>query len=193
MLALLTSLSVSSIKVSADKFPFFTYNIKMRKNIIYRTALIAVLTALACVLRLWLVALPNVKPITAMFLAFALVLGLTDSLWIMALTMLATGLILGFSPLVAGQIIVYALIIMLFKSLAQLTTNLGILSLLTALSALLYGCLISVFSGLLYGFGPGGFLAYWLAGLPFDLAHALSTFIFFPIVMLILKQIKTRH
>ena len=163
----------------------------MRKKLVYRLAIIAILAALSSALRIWMAAFPNIKPITAMFFAFAIVLGLSDSLWIMALTMLATGLLLGFSPLVLGQIIVYAIIIVIFKGLSVLTNNIWFLSALTALLAMIFGVLISFISGMIYGFGAGGFVGYWLAGLSFDLAHAISTFIFFPFVMLILRRIKT--
>ena len=162
----------------------------MRKKLIYHLSLIAILAALSSVLRIWLVALPNIKPITAMFFAFILFLGLSDSLWIMSITMLTTGLLLGFSPLVFGQIFVYALLMIIFKLLSKIIKNIWTLSILTGSLALLYGFLISLCSGILYGFGPAGFIGYWLAGLPFDLAHAVSTFLFFPIVLLIFKRIK---
>lgn len=126
-----------------------------------------------------------------MFFVFSMTLGLTDSLVIMTITMIATGLLLGFSPIIIGQVIAYMVIISLFKVLSLLIKNIWLQALLSAMLAIVFGVLMSLFSGLLYGFGAGGFVAYWLAGLPFDLAHAISTFIFFPIVMLILRRIKT--
>ncbi|MFC4651803.1 ECF transporter S component [Lactococcus nasutitermitis] len=163
----------------------------MKKVIIQRLARLAILTALCCVLRIWMAALPNIKPITALFFVFALYFGLADSLVIMALTMTVTGILLGFSPIILGQIIVYGLIILLFKFLTELSKNNLILSIFSGLLALLYGALIDIFSGILFGFGTGGFIGYWLAGLPFDLAHAVSTFLFFPLIIFIFKRIKT--
>lgn len=162
----------------------------MKNKLIHRITLIAILSALSSVLRIWLVAFPNIKPVTAMFFVFAIFLGLSDSLWIMTITMLATGILLGFSPIVFGQIFVYALLIVIFKLLSKMVQNSWILSILSALFAMIFGFLISLVSGLLYGFGTGGFIGYWLAGLPFDFAHAISTFIFFPVTFYIFKRIK---
>ena len=166
----------------------------MRKTLnprLTRLVRLAMLTALACALRLSLANFPNVKPITALFFVLILFGGLADSLVVMSLTMLATGLLLGFSPIIIGQILVYGLLLILFYFLTKLSKNLGFLTVLTGLAALIYGALLDLFSGFLFGFGAGGFLAYWLAGLPFDLAHALSTVLFFPLMILIFGRIKT--
>ncbi|PCR99804.1 DUF6580 family putative transport protein [Lactococcus fujiensis] len=162
----------------------------MRKKLVYRLALIAILAALSCVLRIAFVDFPNVKPITAMFFAFALWIGLWDSIAIMGLTMLLTGILLGFSPIVFGQIFVYAIIIAFFKAIGKLTKNVFVLSISAGFLAFVFGALIDVLSGLMYGFGTGGYIAYWIAGLPFDTAHAISTLIFYPIVIMILGRIK---
>ncbi len=162
----------------------------MRKKIVYRLALIAILAALSCVLRIAFVDFPNVKPITAMFFAFALWIGLWDSIAIMGLTMLLTGILLGFSPIVFGQIFVYAIIIAFFKAIGKLTKNVFVLSISAGFLAFVFGALIDVLSGLMYGFGTGGYIAYWIAGLPFDTAHAISTLIFYPIVIMILGRVK---
>ena len=154
---------------------------------------LAILTALCCGLRLSLAEFPNVKPITALFFACVLVFGLGDSLIIMIATMLLTGLILGFSPIILGQILVYSILLLIFRSFAKLTRRISILSVLTGLLALLYGAGLDLLSGGLFGFGPGGYLAYWLAGLPFDAAHAISTLLFFPVIMLIFRRILKQH
>ena len=165
----------------------------MRKKLVYRLALIAILAALSCVLRIAFVDFPNVKPITAMFFAFALWIGLWDSIAIMGLTMLLTGILLGFSPIVFGQIFVYAIIIAFFKAIGKLTKNVFVLSISAGFLAFVFGALIDVLSGLMYGFGTGGYIAYWIAGLPFDTAHAISTLIFYPIVIMILGRVKALH
>ncbi|RZI49682.1 hypothetical protein [Lactococcus kimchii] len=122
----------------------------MNNNLIHRLALIAVLAALCSTLRIWFAFLPNVKPITAMFFAFSLFLGLTNSLWIMIITILVTGV---FS----------------------------------------YGICITLFSGIIYGFGTSGFLGYYLSGVPFDFVHALSTFIIFPPLAFFMNRLKIRR
>ncbi|MGM9886258.1 MAG: ECF transporter S component [Lactococcus sp.] len=162
----------------------------MKNKLVSRMTLIALLTALCCVLRVAFVEFPNVKPITALFFAFSIYIGFYDSLAIMSLTMLLTGMLLGFSPIIIGQILVYVVLILIFKGFSKVNASPIFLSIISAILALVFGFLISLFSGLLYGFGSGGFIAYWLAGLPFDAAHALSTLIFYPIVIIILQRTK---
>ncbi|WP_054639495.1 hypothetical protein [Lactococcus fujiensis] len=162
----------------------------MRKKLVYRLALIAILAALSCVLRIAFVDFPNVKPITAMFFCLCLMdwtLGFNCNHgtnyafdWNSA----------GFSPIVFGQIFVYAIIIAFFKAIGKLTKNVFVLSISAGFLAFVFGALIDVLSGLMYGFGTGGYIAYWIAGLPFDTAHAISTLIFYPIVIMILGRIK---
>lgn len=165
----------------------------MNNNLIHRLALIAVLAALCSTLRIWFAFLPNVKPITAMFFAFSLFLGLTNSLWIMIITILVTGVFLGFSPIIFGQIIVYTIIIVVFRLLSRLTTKIWILSLLTVPLVFSYGICITLFSGIIYGFGTSGFLGYYLSGVPFDFVHALSTFIIFPPLAFFMNRLKIRR
>ena len=147
------------------------------------------LAALCCVLRVAFVDFPNIKPITALFFIFSLYLGLADSLIIMALTMLLTGVLLGFSPIILGQILVYALLLLLFWLVGKKVKNVIVLAFLAGSLALIYGALISVISGLIFGFGAGGYLGYWLAGLVFDLAHALSTLLFYPVIVILFRRI----
>ena len=76
-----------------------------------RLTRLAILTALACVLRLTFGAFPNVKPITALFFVLILAYSLADAIVVSSLTMLVTGFLMGFSVIILGQIISYALIL----------------------------------------------------------------------------------
>lgn len=151
-----------------------------------RLTRMAILTALACVLRIALSAFPNVKPITALFFVLVLVFGLADALVVSTLTMLVTGFLMGFSLIILGQIMSYAIILLvgqgLFKLVKPLVWRTGLIFGLT----LVYGVVISIFSAYLFG---SSFWPFWLSGLTFDLAHAVSTAIFFPILLTIFKII----
>ncbi len=61
-----------------------------------RLTRLAILTALACVLRIAFGAFPNVKPITALFFVLILAYGLADAIIVSTLTMIATGFLMGF-------------------------------------------------------------------------------------------------
>jgi hypothetical protein len=155
-----------------------------------RLTRIAILTALACVLRLAMGGFPNVKPITALFFVLLLVFGLVDALLVSTLTMLVTGFLMGFSPIILGQMMSYALILtvgmVLFRLIKHVVLRTGLVFMLT----MSYGFVISIFSASLFG---ASFWPFWLSGLTFDLAHAVSTAIFFPILLTIFKTIMKRE
>lgn len=155
-----------------------------------RIARISILAALAVVLRFAFVAFPNIKPITAIFLVSAVFLGLLDSLLIMTLTMLVTGIYLGFGPVVLWQILSFSLVLCLWDIIVvpmieQKRLALWGQALLAAIVVMVYGFLISLFSAYYFGFSP---LIFWLNGLSFDGLHASSTFIFYPIIYSIFRR-----
>lgn len=151
-----------------------------------RLTRLAILTALACVLRLAFGAFPNVKPITALFFVLILAYGLVDACLVSSLTMIVTGFLMGFSLIILGQIITYVVILtlgaLLFRRIQSMLLRTGLVFLLT----MGYGFIISLFSAALFG---STFWPFWLSGLSFDLAHAVSTAIFFPMLLTIFKTI----
>ena len=147
---------------------------------------LAILTALSCVLRFSMSALPNVKPITALFFVIMLCFGLSDAILVSALTMILTGLLMGFSIIILGQIVSYAIILTIASILCRVFSNIIIRTGLVFLLTMLYGFVISIFSAYLFG---ASFWPFWLGGLTFDLAHAISTSLFFPIIFGIFNRL----
>jgi hypothetical protein len=152
---------------------------------------LAVLIALASVLRLVFNFIPDVTVVTALFFALSLQFGFWEGFVVAAGTMLVTGLLLpGFGPIVFGQILGYGLILSLFCLLALVLPWQMARAVLAALLCFIYGAFTDVFSGWIFGFGKAGFIGYWLAGLPYDSLHALSTLLAFPVILLILTRIE---
>lgn len=126
-----------------------------------RLTRLAILTALACVLRIAFGAFPNVKPITALFFVLVLVYGLADAIIVSSLTMVVTGFLMGFSVIILGQMLSYAVILSLgalvFKGVKPLVFRTVVIFILT----MFYGFIISIFSAQLFGslFGPFGSVA----------------------------------
>lgn len=151
-----------------------------------RLTRLAILTALACVLRITFGAFPNIKPITALFFVLILTYGLADAMIVSSLTMVVTGFLMGFSVIILGQMLSYAVILslgtLIFKGVKPLVFRTVVIFILT----MLYGFIISIFSAQLFG---SPFWPFWLSGLTFDLAHAVSTALFFPILATIFKNI----
>ena len=155
-----------------------------------RMSQIAILAALCIALRLVFAPFPNVKPVTAFFLVSLLYLDFWDSFLIMMLTMLGSSLIFGFSLVVAWQIFGFGVILLLWRFLvlpltASLPHKILIQSVLAGLVTFTYGFWISI--PIAFQFGLNLYL-YWLNGLVFDLLHAISTVLFYPVIYLLLRR-----
>lgn len=156
---------------------------------------VAILSALAIVLRIAFAGLPNIQPITAIFLVCAVFYGFWESFLIMSVTMLVTSFLLGFGPWVLGQIIGFGSILFLWKFIGYpLTKSLRLGSInqiilqavLAGLLSVIYGIVIDTYSALLFA---APLLAYILAGMTFNLMHAVSTVLFYPIILSIFRRL----
>ncbi|EHI74200.1 Substrate-specific component CbrT of predicted cobalamin ECF transporter [Streptococcus criceti] len=156
-----------------------------------RLTRLALLTALCIVLREAFSGLPNVQPITAIFLVVTMMYGVVDGIILSSLTMLLTGFLLGFGEIVFRQVLTFALICLLWFWLGtlfkKLTPNLSLtMQLVTAAGlSILYGVLLDASSAVMFK-TPA--LAYILAGLSFDLVHAASTALFYPLILSIFRR-----
>ena len=157
---------------------------------------IAVFSALCIALRLAFGLFPNIKPITAIFLSYTLFYGLGEGLLVMVMTMLITSSVLGFGPWVLGQFISYAAALCFWFFLyhpalrrikaagkKQLLESLG-----AGLVALIYGIMIDTYSAVLFGSPVWPML---ISGLYFNLAHCLSTVLFYPLITTIFRRFTT--
>ncbi|AUT05628.1 hypothetical protein SPSF3K_00902 [Streptococcus parauberis] len=153
---------------------------------------IALFSALAFVLRMAFSQLPNIQPVTALFLVFAIFFGFYESLLIMVITIFLTSFLLGFGPWVFWQMTIYMILISLWHfiiyPLARKWHKKGLLiqATLAAFLALAYGVMIDSCFAYLYS------MPYWsyvLIGMPFDIAHAVSTFLFYLIIITIFRRL----
>lgn len=165
---------------------------------------IAILSALCVVLRFAFSSLPNVQPITAIFLVSSIILGITDAILMMAITMLVTGFLLGFTPVVFWQIFSFSVILLLWRYLFypvtkwfkfdrmksnQISIELGMQSFFTGVLGFLYGVQIDFVYAFIYKMPLWTYIG---AGFTFNLAHAVSTVIFYPIIYSIMLSLKKR-
>ncbi|MFC3928193.1 ECF transporter S component [Streptococcus caprae] len=159
-----------------------------------RMSRIAMLAALCVASRQAFASLPNIQPITAIFLICAVFLNLTDSILIMAVTMLVSSFLLGFGPWVLWQIVSFAIVLVIWLGLYKLIQvlplakvhQLIIQSIVAALMGIVYGVVIDSIGALLYSMP---WWSYVMAGLSFNLAHALSTLIFYPLLEPIFRRL----
>ncbi len=155
-----------------------------------RMSRIAILAALCIALRLVFASFPNVKPVTAFFFVSLLYLDFWDAFLVMALTMLGSSLLFGFSLVVVWQIISFGILMLVWRYLVwpltkEFSCGIWIQSILAGLVTLTYGFWISI--PIAFQFGANLYL-YWINGLFFDVLHALSTSLFYPIIYLLLRR-----
>jgi hypothetical protein len=131
---------------------------------------LAFYAALGIVLRFLFSSFPNVKPVTAYFLLLVEVLGLPSSLLVMAVTLLLSGLIYGFSVSILFQILGYALSLWIWSRFRH--------PILIAVLPMLYGVFNDVVFASLYQMP---LMASLVGGLWFNILHAVSTVVFYPI------------
>ncbi|HER2351022.1 TPA: ECF transporter S component [Streptococcus pyogenes] len=153
---------------------------------------IAIMSALCVVLRMVFSSLPNVQPVTAFLLSYLLYFGLAEAVLVMMLCLFLSAFLLGFGPWVFWQVTCFVLVLLLWRfvlyPLSQQLPKyqLGCQAFLVALCGLLYGVLIDTCFAYLYSMP---WWSYVLAGMPFNIAHALSTLVFFPVVMMLFRRL----
>jgi hypothetical protein len=157
------------------------------------------LMAAACVVgRTMFQFIPNVQPMTDIFLIITISHGFSSGLVVCLLSILATNLYMGMGIWTIPQLISYAVIIIIVGLLAKLPLFKKSIWLQTsyAFSAgMIYGLVVSL--GIYKILNLPQFLPYYLSGIPFDLAHSLGNVAFYlilaPIFMRILPKLKNRQ
>lgn len=153
-------------------------------------ALLAILTALCYVGRLVFQFLPNVQPMTAILLILTLHLGMVDGLLVASLSLFLSNLMLGMGPWTFTQLLSFAILIFLTGFMMRPLYGRApkwLFVLFAFAMGILYGFVISFLSVQIYG--VANFWAYYLYGLPFDLAHAGGTAVFYLLLEPILAPV----
>lgn len=149
---------------------------------------LGLLVAACVVLRTAFQAIPNVQPISAIFLILVSILGVPSALLVASMTMIVTGIYMGFGYWVAFQCLAYFLVLVGMKLLAK--QKLLIRAAYALFSGFLYGLIMSICYNLLFGIGHFG--AYYLSGLFFDALHGISNMVFYillyPILVRLFKE-----
>ncbi|MDR1521871.1 MAG: hypothetical protein LBS28_03325 [Streptococcaceae bacterium] len=142
---------------------------------------IAMMTAVSVVLRQFFLWIPNVQPITALFFVLTIYWKLKDTLLVMALSLLITGMLDGFGIWVGAQIIVYALLIVCWSSIYKKITNFFVQLIIVGVLSFFYGFGINFLTAPL--FKAKNFWAFCLSGMSFDLMHAVATIMSYPLIL----------
>ena len=143
-------------------------------------AYLGLLVAAAVVGRSLFQPLPNVQPMTVIFLLVTIHLGLRRGLIVCLLSMLITNFYMGMGIWTIAQLVSYAIIILGMYLLSKSKLFMKRLLLQVSYSVFAgfaYGFVISWISVKLYGFPS--FWVYYFQGLSFDALHAIGNGIFY--------------
>jgi energy-coupling factor transport system substrate-specific component len=145
-------------------------------------AVVAVMSALAALGRDAFVALPDVKPITAMTFVVGYALGPLPGFTVGALGMLVSNFVLGQGPYTPWQMAAWGLVGLAGAAFAQLTRRRAgrvALALACALAAFCAGEIMDLYTWTLGAVHtPAAFLAFAGQGLPYDVTGVVASFLF---------------
>ncbi|MEH7380834.1 ECF transporter S component [Bacillus sp. JJ1533] len=150
-----------------------------------KLTLLSMLIALSVVGRIVFTFIPNVQPTTAIIIITSLFLGPVYGVVVAVFSSVLSNLVMGMGLWTIGQIFAWGIIGLISGLLQKYRERIPVV--------LLAG--YAVFCGFLYGFVismplylfSGKFLAYYIAGLPFDMSHAIGNGLFFLILYPILR------
>ncbi len=156
---------------------------------------LALIVAACVVGRILFQPIPNVQPMTAIFLIITVQLGFGRGLIVCLLSVVVTNLYMGMGFWTVTQIASYTVVLALFSGLIRIPivgkafiTQWGF----SLFSGFIYGFVISVIDVQVYGMPA--FLPYYLQGLSFDFLHSIGNFVFFllltPIFQRLLKRVE---
>lgn len=130
--------------------------------------------------RLMFTWLPNIQPMTAIFLLLVFYTTLSQTLFVALLGLLVTNIYLGMGPWTVSQIVAYTAIISFFyyiQKLPLINRHVLLQATIAFFCGILYGVVVSVVEVSIYQLPS--FWSYYFQGIFFDFMHGISNFIFY--------------
>ncbi|WP_117169324.1 ECF transporter S component [Paraliobacillus sediminis] len=157
----------------------------------YRLTLIAVLASLCVVGRVAFQFLPNIQPVTAIIIITGFFLGPISAFFLAVITTYISNLFLGMGIWTIWQIVAWSFIGIFSGLIGKIHFKKPFILLFV------YALLAGLFFGFTFAFTnyviTGKFLAYYLAGLPFDISHAIGNVLFLCVLYKPLSLIFKRY
>ncbi|MFT4413142.1 ECF transporter S component [Fredinandcohnia humi] len=153
-----------------------------------KLTLLSMLIALSVVGRIMFTFIPNVQPTTSIIIIASLFLGPLYGFVLAAFSAILSNMVMGMGLWTVGQIIAWGLIGLISGFLGRYRERIPVIMFVaySVFCGFLYGFVISVPQYAVSGLS-NKFLAYYLAGLPFDLSHAIGNGVFFLILYPVLR------
>ncbi|TPG68302.1 ECF transporter S component [Brevibacillus laterosporus] len=160
--------------------------------------LLAILSALAVAGRIALSFIANVQPVTTFVILMTLLMGFRYGVLLAGMVMILSNLILGIGIWTLPQIIAYCAIVVVTSIFIRPVFSklpLVVMALYAGFTGLLYGFINSL--GQIPLYGATYFLTYYLAGIPYDIMHAIGNFVFYlvlaPLLLPLLHKLINQH
>lgn len=152
----------------------------MVKSNVRTIALVALLSAVSVAGRIALAAIPGFQPTTVIVIVTTMALGLKNGLLVVVVSTLLSNLNLGHGIWTFFQLFAWMTVALLsyFFGRSRFKKNIWISSAFAGLMGILYGMVVSL-NGLLF---TNRIVAYYLAGLPHDLIHAIGNVVIYFII-----------
>jgi len=158
---------------------------------IYKITLIAMLASLAVAGRIALSHVPNVQPVTAIIILTGFWMGPAAGLIMAFLTTIVSNMLLGMGYWTIWQVVAWSIIGLLAGIIGKYKPE------FPAWGLTIYGFLSGIFFGVVISLTMRSigqpFWAYYLAGLPYDINHAISNVIFILILSPVLSTLFRRY
>lgn len=157
-------------------------------------AFLALVTAACVVGRLLFQFIPNIQPMTAIFILLAIFLGASRGITVSILSLVITNIYLGMGVWTITQIVGFSTIIILAAGLNIFPVFRKSLILQVSYSFIagfLYGFILALIDTKIYGIS--NFWIYYLGGLSFDFLHAIGNVGFYLILAPIFKRLFTQY
>ncbi|QFT89448.1 hypothetical protein FIU87_12385 [Bacillus sp. THAF10] len=153
-----------------------------------KIALLGMLIALCVVGRIAFASIPNVQPVTAIIIICSFWMGPFAGVVLAAGTTFASNLVLGSGMWTLTQIFAWSAIGLMSGMLGLWKRKIPVflLSIFAGACGLLFGVVFAI-QNMVVGNAP--FLPYYLAGLPFDINHAVGNVVFFIVLYPILSKL----
>lgn len=165
------------------------------KRQIKQLALLAILTAMAVVLRIaHIIPVPNMQPVTDMIMIVTLQLGIGFGLSMAVLVMVISNIFLGFGIWTLGQIAAYAvcvIVVFLLGKIPLVKRHFWLQLIIATSLGYVYGLIVN-FSMSIWG-GIPAFFAYTAGSFLFDTYHCIGNFIYYPILYKPMKVALDRY
>lgn len=178
-----------------DKKSNTNYNKHNHHALVHDITIIGLLSAFNIASRVFFQFAPNIKPVTTIIIITAMVLGIRYSIYVNIVTVLISGIMLGFGTFIPFQILAWAIIGgiagILHKDKRYKHIPIGFMAAFSAIGGFVFGFFVSLDKFFIAG--PYAFWVYYLNGLPFDCLHAIGNFAFYLVCAPFLIRILERE